>query len=221
MPRDLLDQVGLARDVVAARSAARVDARGRRRPRLDREAERARGSRRCARAGSSRAEQAARPARRAARIDCGAGTLGAPTSIVPGTSVAPPARPSARVATAWASSASSGRSSSRSAPRPRCAGRASARCGGCSARSRSRPPAARASSPSETSRALAAHDPGDRRSGRRRRRPRTHLGVERALDAVERRHLLAVASRGGRSSAPPATRSRSKACSGWPVSSIT
>ena len=57
-PRDLLDQVGLARDVAAA-PVRRASRRARRRRSVDAEAERARGSRRCARAAIGDAEQAA------------------------------------------------------------------------------------------------------------------------------------------------------------------
>ena len=52
---------------------------------------------------------------------------------------------------------------SRSARSPRCAGRASSRSGGCSARSRSPPPSPRASCSAETSLRGAAHDPADAR----------------------------------------------------------
>ena len=69
-------------------------------------------------------------------------------------------------------------------------------------------------------RARAAHQPGDR---------------GRALGVLDHDHLRRRAcasgrrasaparprARGAPSAAPPATRSRSKACSGWPVSSIT
>ena len=47
-----------------------------------------------------------------------------------------------------------------------------------------------------------------------------HLGVERAHLAVERGDLLAVLG-AAHDEPPPATRSRSKACSGLPTSSIT
>ena len=85
-PRDLLDEVDLARHVVAApvRHASR---RARRRRRRGLEAERRAGSRRSARAGSARrAAAATRASRRCSRAGAGPGP---PTSIVPGTRRAP------------------------------------------------------------------------------------------------------------------------------------
>ena len=48
-----------------------------------------------------------------------------------------------------------------------------------------------------------------------------HVGVERALDVVERGHRLAVAARAAPRAGRRPTRSKSNACIGWPVSSIT
>ena len=49
----------------------------------------------------------------------------------------------------------------------------------------------------------------------------TDSASKRALDPVEGGHLLALGARCGRSARRPGTRSRSKACSGCAVSSIT
>ena len=87
MPRDLLDQVGLARDVAAAPVRARVDVEPVVARRVDAEAERVEDLR-AALARDRRAEQPARRARRAAGSTAGVGPA-PPTSIVPGTSARP------------------------------------------------------------------------------------------------------------------------------------
>ena len=116
-----------------------------------------------------------------------------PTSIVPGqrasrrssSIISARRRPPARACTARAAGPS------RSARRPRCAGRAPRRCGGCSGRSRSRPPSARACVSGCDLRARAAHHAGDRR------RP---LGV---LDhAPSRRRACASGRRASRTCSP-------------------
>ena len=66
---------------------------------------------------------------------------------------------------------------------------------------------------------LPAHDPGDP-AGPVAVADEDGLGVEAALDAVERRHRLAVAAVRTISS-PSGTWSRSNACSGCAVISIT
>ena len=58
-------------------------------------------------------------------------------------------------------------------------------------------------------------------SGRRRRRSRSMSRVERALCAVERRRPVSPSRARAHDELAAATRSRSNACSGWPVSSIT
>ena len=97
--------------------------------------------------------------------------------------------------------------------------RAASRCAGCSARSRSPPPSARASCRRGP---RSARRPSRRRSrsGRRRRRSRP---CRRRACARRRRASSSSRRRRARrtTSVPPATRSASNACSGWPVSSIT
>ena len=98
--------------------------------------------------------------------------------------------------------------------------RAASRCAGCSARSSSPPPSARAWSSRVDLGARAAHDAGDRRRARRRRRSRTSSAS--SVRSTSSSVVIFSPSRARRTtSRPPATRSESNACSGWPVSSIT
>ena len=77
----------------------------------------------------------------------------------------------------------------------------------------------RSSAPSTSVRG-AAHDAGERRAGAAAVGDQQVLGVERALDVVEGRRAAPL-PRARRTTIAPASVSRSKACSGWPSSSIT
>ena len=125
------------------------------------------------------AEQPVDP--RVAQADRRRGRPGAADVDRPGTQLA---RRTARSSAGWPwpgppSPARAG-AASRTGPRPRCAGPASARCGGCWGRSRSRPPSGRGSS---RRRPRSARRPSRRRSrsGPRRRRsgpsPRSSVRV--------------------------------------------
>ena len=167
-----------------------------------------------------RAEQRRRRARRAGGSAPAAASGAPPTSSVPGTSVAPVSSSISRVATAWASSAPSGgrpfsKRAEASLRRPifddvrlmfgpfQVATSSSTRVVvSCDLRAQRRPSRRRAT------------------SARRRRRSRRRRGRARAPG--RRASSIVSPSRAARTtSRPPAMRSRSKACSGWPVSSIT
>ena len=136
------------------------------------EVERARGSPPGARRATATPRIAAHARARAARISRGGAGSRSPTSIVPGaTRRAAQLDHQLRGDRLRVHALLGLRAPSRSARRPRCAGRAPTRCGGCSGRSRWRPPAARGVVSGCDLRARAAHQPGDR--GRARRRPRS------------------------------------------------
>ena len=101
-----------------------------------------------------RPRRAARATRCVAQADrpSAGGPVAADVDRARARSVAPVSSTMSRVATTWASMRLLGREALLEARRwPRCAGRASARCGGCSGRPSWRPPSARASCPSWTS----------------------------------------------------------------------
>ena len=145
--RDLLDEVGLAEHVVAPpRAGPRRRARRRRPPRRSRgragsaprprAGRRRRAGARCARrAGAASRARGRDRRRRSCRRPAARRTARSSASR----------RPPGRRCPARAGAAS------RSARTPRCAGRAASTCAGCSARSRSPPPSARASCLSRTS----------------------------------------------------------------------
>ena len=157
----------------------------------------------------------------ASRRRIGAGGGGAPpTSIVPGASVAPHSSTISRAATAWASSVASG--DSPFSKRAEASLRSPSRCEvrwmlgpsqvATSIRTRvvSGPTSLRVPPmiPARLVGTVAVED-------------HHHVRVQAPALAVERLELLPLARAPRTTSRPPATRSRSKACSGWPVSSIT
>ena len=195
--RDLLDEVGLARDVVAPEGGHQhVEAAGRL---LDGEAQRAQdlGLAR-ARDRQRRGSPATRCSRR--RMTCRRRAVAADVDRPGhqaragqleheprGDDLRPPAPARAR-------------GPSRSARWPRCAGPGAARCGGCSGRPSWRPPSARASCPSWTSERSPPMTPAIE-VGPSASSMTSISRVERAHLAVERGDLLAVAARGARRAA--------------------
>ena len=212
-PRDLLDQVGLARDVVAPPVRARSRRARRRRsstPKLEPLEDLG-----AARRAGSRAPSSALDARRRAAGSPRRSGPGPPTSIVPATEPRaaqldhqparpPPGRPSR---CSGASPFSKRPEASVRSAEPR------ARCAGCSGRSRSPPPSARAWSSSLTSERwppmMPAIEVGPSASAITQRcRGRACARRRRASSSSRRR------ARGGRRACRRATRSRSNACSG-------
>ena len=205
--------------VTSARRKAGAGRRGRRRRRATSNSSASRISRWRARA-ERRPRAGPRPARRAARIVSGAGP-GPPTSIVPG--------PRSRAAQLDHQLGRHGLRLHRllglelllEAARGLAAQpELRARCGGCWGRPSSRPPSARASCSCSTSERAPPITPAIE-VGPVGVLDQHHLR-RRACGSGRRASATCSPSRARRTvSGWPSTRSRSNACSGWPVSSIT